>query len=78
MHVDSATGNIIGLVDNTKTPNDTSASSMRNQHVAAIGGGNAAVEEAIYLSRITKKVTLVHRRNQLSADKTIQARLLIR
>lgn len=49
---------------------------FKDQHVAVIGGGNTAVEEALYLSRIAKKVTLVHRRDQLRADKTLQSRLM--
>lgn len=49
---------------------------FKDQHVAVIGGGNTAVEEALYLSRIASKVTLVHRRDALRADKTLQARLM--
>ncbi|MEC7030820.1 MAG: thioredoxin-disulfide reductase [Pseudomonadota bacterium] len=49
---------------------------FKDQHVAVIGGGNTAVEEALYLSRIAKKVTLVHRRDALRADKTLQSRLM--
>ncbi len=49
---------------------------FKDQHVAVIGGGNTAVEEALYLSRIAKKVTLVHRRDALRADKTLQQRLM--
>ena len=41
-----------------------------------IGGGSTAVEEALYLSNITKKVYLVHRRDQLRAEKILQDRLL--
>ena len=48
----------------------------RGQDVAVIGGGSTAVEEALYLSNITKKVYLVHRRDQLRAEKILQDRLL--
>jgi thioredoxin reductase (NADPH) len=47
----------------------------RDQNVAVIGGGNTAVEEALYLSNICKQVTLVHRRNSLRAEKIMQDRL---
>lgn len=47
----------------------------RNQSVAVIGGGNTAVEEALYLSNIAEKVTLIHRRDQLRAEKILQDRL---
>ncbi len=47
----------------------------RGQNVAVIGGGNTAVEEALYLSNIAKKVTLVHRRDTLRAEKILQNRL---
>jgi thioredoxin reductase (NADPH) len=47
----------------------------RNQHVAVIGGGNTAVEEALYLSNIAEKVTLVHRRDSLRAEKILQEKL---
>ncbi len=40
----------------------------KNQHVAVIGGGNTAVEEAMYLANIAAKVTLVHRRDELRAE----------
>ena len=49
---------------------------FRNQSVAVIGGGNTAAEEAIYLSKIASSVTLVHRRNELRADKILQKQLL--
>ena len=48
---------------------------FRNQDVAVIGGGNTAVEEALYLSNIVKKVYLVHRRDELRAEKILQDRL---
>ena len=42
--------------------------------VAVVGGGNAAVEEAMYLTRFADKVYLIHRRNELRADKIVQER----
>ncbi|TAN77815.1 MAG: thioredoxin-disulfide reductase [Magnetospirillum sp.] len=48
---------------------------FRNKDVAVIGGGNSAVEEAIYLAGIASKVTLVHRRDSLRAEKIAQDRL---
>jgi len=50
----------------------------RNQDVAVIGGGNTAVEEALYLANIASHVTLVHRRDQLRAEKILQQRLFER
>ena len=47
----------------------------RNKEVAVIGGGNTAVEEALYLSNICSKVTLVHRRNELRSEQILQKRL---
>ena len=47
----------------------------RNKSVAVIGGGNTAVEEALYLSNICSEVTLVHRRDQLRSEKILQDRL---
>jgi thioredoxin reductase (NADPH) len=47
----------------------------RNKPVAVIGGGNTAVEEALYLSNIASHVTLVHRRTSLRAEKILQDRL---
>jgi len=47
----------------------------RNQAVAVIGGGNTAVEEALYLSNICSKVYLVHRRDTLRSEKILQDRL---
>ncbi|WP_018871964.1 thioredoxin-disulfide reductase [Thioalkalivibrio sp. ALJ16] len=47
----------------------------RNQKVAVIGGGNTAVEEALYLSNIAEHVTLVHRRDALRAEKILQDKL---
>jgi thioredoxin reductase (NADPH) len=48
----------------------------RNQKVAVIGGGNTAVEEALYLANIASEVTLVHRRDALRAEKILQQHLL--
>ena len=47
----------------------------KDQDVAVIGGGNVAVEEALYLSNIAKSVTLIHRRDALRAEKMMQMRL---
>ena len=47
----------------------------RDQDVAVIGGGNTAVEEALYLANICKQVTLVHRRDSFRAEKIMQDRL---
>jgi thioredoxin reductase (NADPH) len=43
-----------------------------------IGGGNTAVEEALYLANLAEKVTLVHRRDALRAEKILQERLFAR
>ena len=48
---------------------------FRDQDVAVIGGGNTAVEEALYLANICKKVTLVHRRDKFKAEKILQDKL---
>ncbi len=48
----------------------------RNQRVAVIGGGNSAVEEALYLSNIASHVTVVHRRDKFRAEKILINRLL--
>ena len=50
----------------------------RNQEVAVVGGGNTAVEEALYLSNICSKVHLIHRRDSLRAEKILQDRLMER
>jgi len=47
----------------------------RNKHVCVIGGGNTAVEEALYLSNIAASVTLVHRRDSLRSEKILQDKL---
>jgi len=46
----------------------------KDKTVAVVGGGNAAVEEAMYLTRFADKVYLIHRRNELRADKIVQER----
>lgn len=51
---------------------------FRKQRVAVIGGGNTAVEEALYLANIADHVTLVHRRDRLKAEKIMQDRLFER
>lgn len=50
----------------------------RNQDVVVIGGGNTAVEEALYLSNIAKSVTLIHRRDKLRGEKILQDKLFDR
>lgn len=48
----------------------------RDQDVAVIGGGNTAVEEALYLANIARQVTLIHRRDSLRSEKILQDRIL--
>lgn len=48
---------------------------FRNKKVAVVGGGNSAVEEALYLAQICESVTLIHRRDSLRAEKIAQDRL---
>ena len=48
---------------------------FKDQEVAVIGGGNSAVEEAMYLTNFASKVTLIHRRDELRAEKILQKRL---
>jgi thioredoxin reductase (NADPH) len=51
---------------------------FRGQRVAVVGGGNTAVEEALYLSNIASHVTLIHRRDKLRGEKILQDRLFER
>lgn len=48
----------------------------RNQKVAVVGGGNTAVEEALYLSNIASEVTIIHRRDQFSCEKILAKHLM--
>jgi thioredoxin reductase (NADPH) len=50
----------------------------KGQDVAVVGGGNTAVEEALYLSNIARNVTVIHRRDKLRAEKILQSKLLER
>ena len=49
---------------------------FKDKEVAVIGGGNAAVEEAIFLTKFATKVTLIHRRDKLRAEKMLQKKLM--
>ena len=48
---------------------------FRNKKVAVVGGGNSAVEEALFLANMCEKVTLIHRRDELRAERIMQERL---
>ncbi len=49
---------------------------FRDKDVAVVGGGNTAVEESLFLTNFARKVTLIHRRDSLRAEKMLQSRLL--
>jgi thioredoxin reductase (NADPH) len=49
---------------------------FKEQEVAVVGGGDTALEDALYLSRLCRKVYVIHRRNQLRAQKVLQDRVL--
>ena len=48
----------------------------KNKEVVVVGGGNAAVEEALFLTKFASKVTLIHRRDSLRAEKLLQQKIL--
>ena len=48
---------------------------FKDKEVAVVGGGNAAVEEAMFLTKFASKVKLIHRRNELRAEKLLQEKL---
>ncbi len=50
---------------------------FQDKEVCVVGGGNSAVEEALYLSKIASKVTLIHRRDKLRAEQILQERLFV-
>ena len=49
---------------------------FKNKEVAVVGGGNAAVEEAMFLTKFASKVKLIHRRDELRAEKLLQKKLM--
>ena len=54
---------------------DTAALASAHKRIAVVGGGNSALEEALYLTNFAKNVTIIHRRDAFRADKTMQERV---
>ena len=58
------------------TTNNCNGFFFKEKEVAVVGGGNAAVEEAMFLTKFASKVQLIHRRNELRAEKLLQKKLM--
>ena len=65
---------LIKVITGVHSPNSGKVF-FKEKEVAVVGGGNAAVEEAMFLTKFASKVYLIHRRNELRAEKMLQAKL---